>query len=762
MNKILDRLVLLFTFFICISCQSEFNAKQWNLDETSSDLHFTTLSTTWDEGIPLGNATLGALVWEKDSMLRFSLDRIDLWDLRPTDSLSGPNYNFKWIKDHVRSGDYAPVQQKFDRPYDALPAPSKIPGAAIEFSLKNLGSPQSVHLYLKNALCKLEWNNGTTLHTFVHATRPVGWFVFDNLDSKLEPVLVPPAYGHAEGKVIKNAQAGADLEKLGYKMGDVIQIPHRIIYRQEGWDGFYYDVVVEWMREGQRLYGLWSITSSLCNENGLEEIALAWEKGLVKEYASHLNYWNKFWSQSSVQLPDSIIQKQYENELYKLGSVARENSYPISLQAVWTADNGKLPPWKGDFHHDLNTELSYWPVYTGNHLQEGLGYLNTIWEQKPTYEKYTKEFFGVEGLNIPGVATLDGQPMGGWCQYAMSQTVAAWIAQHFYLHWRYSADRTFLEERAYPFVKEVATFLENISSLNDEGKRTLEFSTSPEIFDNSLKAWFPTMTNFDLSLMKFLFQTADELAGELEFTEEAAHWKEIGNQLPDLDLDAQKALTFASGFPYENSHRHFSHAMAIYPLGLLDWSNGKEDQRIIKETIHKLDHYGPAYWTGYSYSWLANLKARAMDGEGAVKALSTFARCFCLKNTFHANGDQSGTGKSTFTYRPFTLEGNFAFAAGVHEILLQSHTGIIRVFPAVPRRWKNVSFKNLRAEGAFLVSAEKKDGKIASIRIYSEKGGVAKLCCDKDLKSSSETVTREGKIIEVTMNPGECVEFTRH
>ena len=93
------------------------------------------------------------------------------------------------------------------------------------------------------------------------------------------------------------------------------------------------------------------------------------------------------------------------------------------------------------------------------------------------------------------------------------------------------------------------------------------------------------------------------------------------------------------------------------------------------------------------------MQARAFNGEEAAKALRTFAECFCLKNTFHANGDQSASGKSKFTYRPFTLEGNFAFAAGIHEMLLQSHTGVIRVFPAVPESWKNVSFNNLRAMG---------------------------------------------------------------
>ena len=80
------------------------------------------------------------------------------------------------------------------------------------------------------------------------------------------------------------------------------------------------------------------------------------------------------------------MQKQYQNEMYKFASTTREHSYPISLQAVWTADNGKLPPWKGDYHHDLNTQLSYWPAYTGNHLTEGMGYLNTLWNQRDTYK----------------------------------------------------------------------------------------------------------------------------------------------------------------------------------------------------------------------------------------------------------------------------------------------------------------------------------------------------------------------------------------
>ena len=122
-----------------------------------------------------------------------------------------------------------------------------------------------------------------------------------------------------------------------------------------------------------------------------------------------------------------------------------------------------------------------------------------------------------------------------------------------------------------------------------------------------------------------------------------------------------------------------------------------------------------SYWCGYSFSWLGNLYARAKDGEKAAEALRIFSENFCLSNSFHANGEQHNRGYSKFKYRPFTLEGNFAFASGIQEMLIQSHTGVIEVFPAIPNEWKDVSFTTLRTEEAFLVSALQKEGKIQKI-----------------------------------------------
>ena len=159
----------------------------------------------------------------------------------------------------------------------------------------------------------------------------------------------------------------------------------------------------------------------------------------------------------------------------------------------------------------------------------------------------------------------------------------------------------------------------------------------------------------------------------------------------------------------------------------MDISNGEKDKQIIQNTINTLDKYGSSQYCGYSFAWLGNVKARNFDGTGAAKALRIFAEHFCLKNSFHANGDQSKLGYSTFTYRPFTLEGNFAFAAGVQEMLLQSHAGFIHLFPAIPSDWKQVSFRQMRTEGAFLVSANMVNGKVKEVQIEATVAGMTKI-----------------------------------
>ena len=730
-------------------------------------LVFPALAMSWDEGLPLGNAMLGELLWANGPFVRFSLDRADLWDLRPMKNLGGPQWKYRWVVDQWKKGDYKPVQDRFDAPYDAEPAPSKIPAAALEWNVSGWGDPFEARLTLENALASVRWKNGTVLETFVQAGEPVGWIRLKGAPADFKPFLRMPPYTAPDAAGALDPVTGQDLRRLGYKQGAIRESEDFLIYRQDGWGGFYYNVAVGWRRPASGVVEIaWSASSRFSDEQrqpGAADCVLAaLRRGFDASLAEHAGWWKTFWSRSAVRIPDPLLEKQWYLEQYKFGSAARRGAPPISLQAVWTADNGKLPPWKGDFHHDLNTQLSYWPCYSADHLEEGLGYLEWLWDLRAEFKAYTKAYFGTDGLNVPGVSTLTGQPMGGWIQYAFSPTVGAWLGQHFYLHWRYSRDRVFLAERAYPWIADVAIYLEQLSERDGRGRRRLPASSSPEIFDNSAKAWFAETTNYDLALIRWTFAKAAELAAELGKKNEAAHWREVGTEWPDFAVDPADGLMFAPGTPYAESHRHFSHLMAFHPLGLLDVSNGPAEAEIIRHTLATLDRVGPDYWCGYSYAWLGNLKARAFDGDGAAKALGDFASCFCLPNSFHVNGDQSRSGKSKFVYRPFTLEGNFAFAAGLQEMLLQSHTGVVRVFPAVPAAWADASFDGLRADGAFIISARRVGGHVREVRVRSEKGGLLRLAnpFHEPILLDGRPLNPPGEIIEKKMKPGQTIVFS--
>ncbi len=685
----------------------------------NSNLTFSSLPTRWDESLPLGNGMLGAMVWQKNNQLRFSLDCAELWDARPMKDLHRDEFSFKWVEEQYQKNNYGAVQKYFDAPYDREPAPSKIPGAALQFNTTSFGKVISASLDISKALCIVKWASGAELQTFVDATQGLGWFSFSNSKDSAVIELIAPTYG-GKASVGGDVVGGDDLSRLGYEQGIVSRMPHEMVYKQKGWGGFYYTVKVKWWyTKAQMLEGVWTIIakgeySKAYNEAGPHSYAV--------QFNAHANWWKVYWSKSSIQVPDTLINKQWYLEQYKFGSTSRKGAPPISLQAIWTADNGKLPPWKGDFHHDLNTQMSYWPGYAANHLEESSVFTDYLNANKNNYKRYTEMYFKVKGLNVPGVTTLDGTEMGGWIQYALSPTAGAWLAQHFYWQWKYSMDANFLRAKAYPWFKEVATYLENITRINANGNRVLPLSSSPEIHDNSRDAWFTTSTNYDLSLMKYVFEKAAEMAADVGDQSNVTHYQKIAAQFESFALSKNNELMFAKGHAYESSHRHFSHAMAIFPLGLYQWKN-PVDRPVMKSTIDLLDKIGPANWCGYSYAWLGNLKARVADGEGAQKALQIFAKAFCAGNSFHLNGDQTKEGYSTFTYRPFTLEGNFAFASGVQEMLLQSYQGYVQIFPAVPTSWKDVSFEKLRTEGAFIVSAKKVNGQVKIVTIMAEKEG---------------------------------------
>ncbi|UCG60076.1 MAG: glycoside hydrolase N-terminal domain-containing protein [Phycisphaerales bacterium] len=694
-------------------------------------LHYQTPAMVWDEAMPLGNGLLGALLWGDGDPLRISLDRTDLWDLRPVPEFHTEEYSYKTMRRWVKERRLADLHRLYDDPY-GNPGPTKIPAGRIEIMIGSDAKFERASLDLAEAMATVVLRPEIRARVFVHATEPIGMIQIDSKHAVNLRLLAPPFAGKITDEAGPGKISPGDLASLRYDAPTESGGDNWKAYLQEGWGGFRFAVAVSWRRSSGAWLGVWSIATSNESQDPLktarDNCEKALENGFEEAVTSHRRWWNAYWNRSSVRVPNCIVERQWYLEMYKFGSATRPNTPPISLQGPWTADNMKIPPWKGDYHHDLNTQLSYWPAYSSNHLDGASGFVNWLWQTKDTATTWTKRFFGLPGLNVPMTADLNQQQIGGWHQYTHSSTTAAWLAHHFYLQWRYSMDTDFLRERAYPWLREVSVFLEAVTERAADGKRILPLSSSPEINDNRLEAWFPTITNYDLALIRWTFEKTAELAGQVGQAEQAQHWQDVLAEMPDLAIDtSSRKMLVAKDYELAFSHRHLSHLMAIHPLGLIRWENGPRDQAIIKASLADLEQHGTSAWTGYSFSWLANLAARARDGEKAAEALEIFSRAFCLRSSFHCNGDQSGKGYSNFRYRPFTLEGNFAAAAGLQEMLLQSYSGTIRVFPAIPADWKDVSFRTLRAEGAFLISALRKDGSTQSVEITSENGGLCRI-----------------------------------
>ena len=718
----------------------------------ASDLRLWAPIATWDEAIPLGNGLLGGLLWGggADHRINLSLDRGDLWDLRAAAPFGSADYRYGDIIRLVRERKGDSLRVRFDDPYDNIAYPTKIPGGRIVFTLAPSRTARSFALSLVRAEASVRLDTGV-MRGFFSAVDTVSLFRVPDLDSVS---IVRPS----------------SLDKLGY--GGATFGADSSRGRLEQWMvqpaalGLTYVVAIGSRRDGASTLVAITIATSRDGANPVvvarARLGRALRGGYEVAFRAHRAWWQRYWTtSSSLSVPDSALLSHLDFVQYLYGAGARNGAPPLPLQGVWTADGSSLPPWKGDLHNDLNTQTTYLAAHAAGADDAMRGWLEFNWKLLPQYRRFARDFYSVDGAAIPGVMALDGQPLGGWGQYSLSPTMGLWVSQSFHLHWRYTMDRRFLRERAYPFVAELGRATSALLQRGANGRLRLPLSTSPEIFDNSLRAWLPSMSNYDLALLHWVYGALDEMATALGDSAAAGRWRATGAQLEPLVIDSTTgALPFATGLPYDASHRHFSHAMAIHPLGLLTIERAR-DSVVVERSLDQLKRYGSDAWVGYSFVWYSAMLARAGRGEEALQQLEAYRRAFILRNGFHANGDQSGTGLSKFTYRPFTLEGNFLALHAAHEMVLQSWGGVVRVFPAVSTRWRDVSFRELRAEGGFRVSGVRVAGRTVSVRVVSIAGGVLRLRDPfegRAVRWSRGGVRREGRDYVVRMGKGEALE----
>ena len=735
------------------------------------DLYFRKTVTRWDEAIPLGTGLTGVLIWGNGEPLRLSLDRGDLWDNRPASEVLAPDYTYEELVKLVKARDQKEILRRFDHFY-VKPTPTKIPAGRLEMFFGQAADNVKSHLSLARAEADITLFFGdetVTVSSFMHADDKYGFLRVKGAKPEIK------VFSH-DFTPDETLHPGDDdyfgsIHLLGYPAVELKQIGRVQIALQKTAEELSFALMMASCEKDGCTEVVYHVAASTDGANWLENAAKMLEDALDLGYdeaiKSHLVWWEGFWGKSRVSLTDKVIEKNWYLTNYFLGSCSRKNCPPMPLQGVWTADDGKLPPWKGDYHGDLNTQFSYYNYLKADHLEEGESFLDFMWNLNDKARAFAKSFFDADGLCLPSVFGIDGTSLGGWPMYSTNITNQVWEAHLFYMYYRYTGDEGFMRDRLYPYLKGAEGVVRRHLQPDENGKLVLPLSASPEIHDNTIDAWLDPISNFDISLLHFLYDALIELAPAV-CPEDLAKWQEIRPQLPELSIDPVRGFMLNAKENLMESHRHFSHVMAICPMEQYRYTRSPEEKKIIDDSIRHLEELGMSAWCGFSFTWMAELYARAFNGEGAAFQLKAFFEYICSQNGFDLNHDFRNTGLLAGHGRPFTLETNMYAADAVQEMLMQCYDGTIRVFPAIPADWKEMGceFEGFLSFGGVKVSSEIKDEKVSFVRLNPKKDTVASIynpfCTDTVKVSSSEgeyTVTAApGEAFNLTMKQG--VEYT--
>ena len=689
------------------------------------DLVYEVAPREWEEGIPLGNGDMGALIWGDGDPLRITLDKYDVWETR-SNWPSDPRYNYTGLRQLIAAKQFDEAKRIFETEgrNPKNPAPTKLPMPRMELDFGETPRGYTARLDLYNAMVR---------GTLTFAAGALSWSAFVHAD-KNALVLRFKLPGGVRLKRLKvsldhlDETARQRLIAMGYPAPEMGQSGARTWVEQRLPANGRYVVVCEQVMNGQELSIYASIVYKADGsdpkpeaESNLIDVAKQTALALL---AGHGRFWHGHWQTSFVTLPDPRLENLFYVEMYKLGCCSRYGKFPISLQGVWTQD-GSLPPWAGDYHLDMNIQECYWSVYASNHLEAGQPLYERFFQNLPRYEKMCHDFFGFEGAHARCEQALDGSPIFGWYTANFFPGCGAWLAHHYWLHWLYSRDKVFLRERAYPFMRPFMQTYSNLLEEGPDGRLHIPLDSSPEFADNSGAAWGSDVTG-ELALIRWLAEALIEAAEIVGVRDpEIPRWREILARLVEYPKDSS-GLMLWKGQALTESHRHFTHWLAVHPLGILNIEGSDDDRKLIADSLATIRWKGTGAWTGWSFPWMSAIAARSGEPYMAWNMLQEYLR-FISTNTFHMNGDPRHFGDSGFDYKPVTLEAGFAFAAAVMEMLLQSWGGKIRVFPALPEFWPAAYFEKLRAEGAFLVTARRESGQTQFVEIFSEAGETCQL-----------------------------------
>ncbi len=442
----------------------------------------------------------------------------------------------------------------------------------------------------------------------------------------------------------------------------------------------------------------------------------------------------------------SLLSLYWQFGKYLLVSSSRPGSLPANLQGVW--GERMQNPWNADYHTNINLQMNYWQAEQANIAEcthALFDYMNTnllVGGRKAAMDYYgckgtvTHHLSDIYGFNGPADGVWGLWPMGG-----------AWLAFHMWEHYLYSQDVAFLKDTAYEYIKACVEFFLDYMVEDDCGRLLTGPSASPEndyIGADGKEVCMcmsPTMDVEIVSgLLKFYIET-EKLLGIDEATAQKA--AEALEKMPPIQVGKYGQLMewLEDYEEAEPGHRHISHAFGIYPADLIT-RNTPELYKAIRVTIDRRLANGGGH-TGWSRAWLINLFARLRDAEATYDHIRLLFTRSTLPNLYD-------------THPPFQIDGNFGGAAGIGEMLVQSHEGFISLLPATSKKLSG-GFTALRARGNVEVSAEFEWGKVKTFELVSK----ADKCVKVEIENAAEVVCggvkaeRENGLFVLSLKAGE-------